>query len=83
MEVQAVNYRRAYEEAGQEIPEGWHVHHVCGNNRCANPEHLIAVSEEDHRRIHAPESYCHMQRPGARHREGVLADWDPFTLEDE
>ena len=79
METQAVNYRKAYEESGQVIPEGWHVHHLCENNRCRNPAHLIAVSPEDHAKIHAAQTYCRMNRPGARWRPSDLDGWDPFA----
>lgn len=37
----------------QEIPEGMHVHHLCEETRCINPEHLLLVTPEMHRKIHA------------------------------
>jgi hypothetical protein len=34
------------------IPDGYEVHHTCGNGRCINPLHLQVMSENDHRALH-------------------------------
>ena len=48
-------HRFAYEQAYGEIPAGFHVHHSCGNRACVRPEHLIALSPEEHRARHSAE----------------------------
>ena len=35
------------------IPDGWIVHHECRNKRCINPDHLAAMTPQDHVRLHA------------------------------
>lgn len=30
------------------IPEGYHIHHVCKNKKCVNPEHLEAMESFEH-----------------------------------
>lgn len=45
-------HRKAYTMAGNTIPEGWHVHHVCGVKTCVNPDHLEAMSASDHQAWH-------------------------------
>jgi hypothetical protein len=38
-----------------EIPADHHVHHTCENRLCINPDHLIALTPEEHRARHAAE----------------------------
>jgi len=45
-------------QAYTRLPDGYELHHLCGNPWCRNPRHLIAVSAEDHRKIHGARSYC-------------------------
>ena len=49
--------RRAYFRL-PELPEGYQLHHLCGNPWCRNPDHLIAVTLADHQKIHGKRSYC-------------------------
>jgi HNH endonuclease len=44
-------HRWAFERWVGPIPYGHHVHHVCRNPLCANPDHLKAISPGDHWRI--------------------------------
>lgn len=44
--------RYVYEEEHGPIPDGFHVHHTCENPLCVNPEHLEALSPEEHAERH-------------------------------
>lgn len=46
-------HRLYYERAYGRIPAGAHLHHVCGEPRCVRPEHLVALSPLEHRRLSA------------------------------
>jgi hypothetical protein len=46
-------YRVMYEEVKGDIPAGFHVHHKCESCACVNPGHLVALSPEAHRAVHA------------------------------
>lgn len=58
-------HRLAYIAANGAVPQGYHVHHLCENKMCINPNHLIAVTMNDHQRIHikpkAGEYYANQQ----------------------
>lgn len=54
-------HRAAWEFCVGPIPEGLHLHHVCENPGCVNPNHLRPISPEDHGRITHPkglETHC-------------------------
>lgn len=50
-------HRDAYAQAFGDPPDGWIVHHKCGQTACMNPSHLEAMSRADHIRLHRPERY--------------------------
>jgi hypothetical protein len=50
--AQYLAHRRMYVERVGAIPPGWEVHHLCGEPRCVNPQHLKAVSAAEHRARH-------------------------------
>lgn len=45
-------HRVYWEDANGPIPEGWHIHHVCRNTLCVNPDHLEARDDREHRLEH-------------------------------
>lgn len=55
-------HRLIYELTKGEIPRGFHIHHSCRNKLCINPEHLIAVSETEHRHLHR-QAFCKRGHP--------------------
>lgn len=48
-------HRRSIQLAKRELPPRWHVHHECGNKLCVRPDHLLVVSPQEHRTLHAGE----------------------------
>lgn len=54
-----VIHRAVYAHFCGNIPEGYTIHHRCGNRACANFEHLEALSSSDHQRHHrSGQTYC-------------------------
>jgi hypothetical protein len=53
-------HRLMYEQTYGSIPDGWHVHHACGCRTCIRPDHLEAISPDEHRARHAAQ--CAEQR---------------------
>lgn len=45
-------HRYRYAQEVGPIPDGFHVHHLCGNTECSNPAHLVAVPPDEHLRLH-------------------------------
>ena len=41
-------HRAYWEQANGAIPPDHHVHHLCRNTSCVNPEHLECVSDREH-----------------------------------
>lgn len=64
-------HRASYELAHGEIPDGFHIHHLCRNRRCINPDHLEAIDGRDHPVLHRDE------RPVSLHcRNGHLRSFE-------
>src|SRR5690606_1904894 len=57
-----VTYHRAhryvYEILVGPIPEGYHLHHICENTLCVNPEHMEPKTQEEHNKIHHAKESC-------------------------
>lgn len=45
-------HRFYYEQRHGPIPAGYHIHHTCRTPACVNPEHLVALSVAQHKRLH-------------------------------
>ena len=46
-------HRRLYEEVhGGPLPRGTVLHHRCQRKSCINPDHLFAVSRNEHQQVH-------------------------------
>ena len=45
-------HRVAWLKSGREIPQGMHVHHLCGNRLCVKVEHLALIDPITHGRMH-------------------------------
>jgi hypothetical protein len=46
---------QAHRVAYGPIPDGFHVHHTCGERLCVNPSHMRVLTQREHNRLHAPE----------------------------
>lgn len=46
-------HRSAYEDAHGPLPASFHLHHLCETPRCVQADHLIALTQGDHNRLHA------------------------------
>jgi hypothetical protein len=45
-------HRAAYELVNGSIPEGFHIHHICHCKFCVNPDHLVAITPQEHIELH-------------------------------
>lgn len=46
-------HRVIWEQTHGPIPDGYHVHHVCGTKACINIEHLELHTASEHRSLHS------------------------------
>jgi hypothetical protein len=46
-------HRLIYEEKYGELPKGRHLHHLCHNKLCVNPDHLVSLTAKEHFRLHS------------------------------
>lgn len=49
-----LTHREAYEQENGPILAGYVLHHLCGQKRCLEPTHMVALSRADHCRLHRP-----------------------------
>ena len=55
-------HRFSYTKYIGEIPEGYHIDHLCGNTSCVKPKHLEAVTQqENNKRTKKP--HCRRDHP--------------------
>ena len=54
------------------VPASFHVHHKCENSSCVNPRHLVALSPDAHRAVHAT-------KDKARKERIYRGEWDNHT----
>ena len=66
MGVKHINnpYRKIYREHYGEIPKGYHIHHIDGNPLNNNIENLIAVTPEEHAKLHNHEGVAWASEAG-------------------
>lgn len=50
--VSKVNYRKIYEDHHGPIPDGYQIHHIDCNHNNNDPSNLMAVTPEEHARLH-------------------------------
>jgi hypothetical protein len=53
--IRKVEHRRVWENAHGEIPAGYDIHHICGQRRCINLEHLEMLTRSEHLKRHRNE----------------------------
>jgi hypothetical protein len=49
-----LTHREAFEQEHGAIPEGYVLHHLCGQKRCLEVDHMVAISRAEHCKIHRP-----------------------------
>lgn len=77
-------HRLAYSDANGGIPEGYHIHHLCDNKVCINPEHLVALSPGEHREVHtkikAAEYYIKLEHCPHGHKLDGISKKQRFCI---
>jgi DNA-binding NtrC family response regulator len=67
-------HRRAWERWNkQKVPVGMLVHHTCETTLCVNPEHLVAMSHSEHKRLH-PNLKWHSNKPRQERRRTPITE---------
>jgi hypothetical protein len=46
-------HQRIWEDNNGQLPEGYELHHECGNRSCVETTHLIALTISEHRQRHS------------------------------
>lgn len=63
------------------VPEGCELHHLCGNTRCCNPEHLLPVSRKQH--VHLGQTFANANAgkthcPQGHPYSAANTEWSPL-----
>ena len=70
-------HKIVYEHTYGKIKDGDVIHHLCGNKKCLNPIHIVALSVEEHDRHHAKGRNMKVVQINPTH--GLLKVWDSQT----
>lgn len=68
-------HRLIYEGKYGLLPKDRHLHHLCGQKLCVNPEHLISLTPKEHFRLHSIPQAAEYYRTQERCAQGhALSD---------